>query len=103
MVSVASSFSSPFHTLRWGSSVYAHVLSNTCLCLKSDFRLRSVRADVRAGQRVGFGQWAADGICLHHAGMHGVLHLRGIRASIVARVVVMGQCARGTFGSRGGE
>jgi len=35
--------------------------------------------------------------------MHGVPHLRGIHASIIVWVVVMGRCARGTFGSREGD
>jgi hypothetical protein len=46
---------------------------------------------------------AADGVCLRYDGMHDVPHLRGIHASIVVQVVVMGRCARGTFGSREGD
>jgi hypothetical protein len=33
---------------------------------------------------------AAYGICLHYTGMHSVLHLWGIHASIVAQVIIMG-------------
>jgi len=76
----------------------AGVLNIACLRLKSDLRHRGVGANVRA-----VGQWAADGVCLRHTGMHGVPHLRGMRASTVVRVVVMGRYARGIFGSRGDE
>jgi hypothetical protein len=43
------------------------------------------------------------GICLRYAGVHGVLHLQGMHASIVVQVIAMGQCARGTFGLREGD
>jgi hypothetical protein len=60
MVVVASSSPSPLvfsAPSAGGDSLCARVLKSTCLCLKSDPRLRGVRADVRASQRVGFGQW----------------------------------------------
>jgi hypothetical protein len=101
---VPSSFSlTSFVPSAGGKTLCARLLNSTWLCLKTVLRLRGVGVDIGAGQGVGVGQWAADGFCLRYVGMHGVPHLRGIRASIVAQVVVMGRCARGTFVSCGGD
>jgi hypothetical protein len=53
-------------------------------------------ADVQGGQGIGVDRLAGDDVYLSYSGMHGVPHLWSMRASIVARIVVMGQGARGT-------
>jgi hypothetical protein len=74
----------------------ARVLNNTRHRLKSALQLGGMGAEIRADKGVGVGQWAADGVCLCHIGIHSVSHLRGMRASIVAQVVIMGWCMRGS-------
>ena len=79
--------------LCWGDSLCTRVLNSTCLRLKSDLRLCGVRPT--------FEQVSASALA---NGCHGVyLRYGGMHASIVVRVVVMGRCARGTFGSREGD
>jgi hypothetical protein len=59
-----SSFSLPLFVR--AAFLCACVLKSTCHLLKCDFLLGGARADVRAGQSVGVGQWAAHGFCLCH-------------------------------------
>jgi hypothetical protein len=77
------------------------VLNSTCRCLKNVLHCVVSRRLSMSGRRL----WpmAANAFSLRYAGMHSVPQSRDICAFIVARVIIMGRCARGVFGLRGGE
>jgi hypothetical protein len=99
-----SSFTFPLFLLFEGCTrVRPSVQRHTRPHFKSVFRLGGVGADMRADHGICIGRWAINVVCLGHVGMHVEPHLRGMCASVVAQVVIMGRSTRGTIGSRGGE